>query len=64
MDASTWQLLHRGDIVRHRLTGEPWIISDTLSDGRLLLVRTSLASDPQEWELPLFDDTPKALGSL
>jgi hypothetical protein len=45
--------LTRGDIVRHKFTGESYIIEDNIDKDTALAVRTMLITNPDEWILIL-----------
>jgi hypothetical protein len=41
--------LKRGDIIRHKHTGESWLV--TLGLGNITqIIRTGTATNPEEWE--------------
>ena len=44
--------LKRGDIVRHKLSGEAMVVADRLGSNTLILVRTTIASNSDEWLSP------------
>lgn len=39
----------RGDILRHKSSGDSYIVDRVLSQGRCTLVRTTLMTNPREW---------------